>query len=75
MFTSPTCKSIRLFPLFSMLSILLFLFFQKKKKKETGRDSVLTSSSGPQTQHHLANILADHYKTEDTGFSLQLGEP
>ncbi|KAK4147958.1 uncharacterized protein C8A04DRAFT_33527 [Dichotomopilus funicola] len=36
---------------------------------------VYLTNLGPQTQHHLANILADHYKTEDTGFSLQLGEP
>lgn len=38
---------------------------------------MLTGSAcrGPQTRHHLANILADHYKVEDMGFSmLQLGE-
>jgi hypothetical protein len=34
-----------------------------------------TNHSGPQTRHHLASILADHYKTEDIGFSMGLGEP
>ncbi|KAK4237783.1 hypothetical protein C8A03DRAFT_34257 [Achaetomium macrosporum] len=36
---------------------------------------VYLTNLGPQTRHHLASILADHYKTEDIGFSLQLGEP
>ncbi|KXX81925.1 putative translation initiation factor eIF-2B subunit beta [Madurella mycetomatis] len=36
---------------------------------------VYLTNLGPQTRHHLASILADHYKTEDIGFSMQLGEP
>ncbi|KAK4158544.1 hypothetical protein C8A00DRAFT_10740 [Chaetomidium leptoderma] len=36
---------------------------------------VYLTNLGPQTRHHLASILADHYKTEDIGFSLQLDEP
>ncbi|KAK4138914.1 nagb/rpia/CoA transferase-like protein [Trichocladium antarcticum] len=36
---------------------------------------VYLTNLGPQTRHHLASILADHYKTEDIGFSFQLGEP
>ncbi|KAL2132874.1 hypothetical protein VTI74DRAFT_3188 [Chaetomium olivicolor] len=36
---------------------------------------VYLTNLGPQTRHHLASILADHYKTEDIGFTLQLGEP
>jgi translation initiation factor eIF-2B subunit beta len=36
---------------------------------------VYLTNLGPQTRHHLAMILADHYKTEDIGFSLSLGEP
>jgi hypothetical protein len=31
-----------------------------------------TCCSGPQTRHHIASILADHYKTEDLAFSMQL---
>jgi translation initiation factor eIF-2B subunit beta len=34
-----------------------------------------TACSGPQTQHHLASILADHYKTEDINFAVDLAEP
>jgi len=36
---------------------------------------VYLTNLGPQTRHHLASILADHYKTEDIGFSMQPGEP
>ncbi|KAL1842157.1 hypothetical protein VTJ49DRAFT_5930 [Mycothermus thermophilus] len=35
---------------------------------------VYLTNLGPQTRHHLASILADHYKTEDIAFSLQLDE-
>ncbi|KAK1756849.1 putative translation initiation factor eIF-2B subunit beta [Echria macrotheca] len=35
---------------------------------------VYLTNLGPQTRHHLAAILADHYKAEDVGFSLIPGE-
>ncbi len=34
-----------------------------------------TACSGPQTQHHLASILAEHYKIEDINFAARLAEP
>ncbi|KAL2157638.1 hypothetical protein VTH06DRAFT_5119 [Thermothelomyces fergusii] len=36
---------------------------------------VYLTNLGPQTRHHLASILADHYKTEDISFAMQPGEP
>ncbi|KAK4113498.1 translation initiation factor eIF2b-like protein [Canariomyces notabilis] len=33
---------------------------------------VYLTNLGPQTRHHIASILADHYKTEDLAFSMQL---
>ncbi|KAK0671831.1 hypothetical protein QBC41DRAFT_46630 [Cercophora samala] len=35
---------------------------------------VYITNLGPQTRHHLASILADHYKVEDIGYSLHDGE-
>ncbi|KAK5660091.1 hypothetical protein OQA88_13560 [Cercophora sp. LCS_1] len=35
---------------------------------------VYLTNLGPQTRHHLASIIADHYKPEDVGFSLIPGE-
>nr|4ZEM_A Chain A, Translation initiation factor eIF2b-like protein,Translation initiation factor eIF2b-like protein [Thermochaetoides thermophila]4ZEM_B Chain B, Translation initiation factor eIF2b-like protein,Translation initiation factor eIF2b-like protein [Thermochaetoides thermophila] len=35
---------------------------------------VYLTNLGPQTRHHLGGIYADHYKIEDIGFSLQVGE-
>ncbi|KAK3358892.1 hypothetical protein B0T25DRAFT_587985 [Lasiosphaeria hispida] len=35
---------------------------------------VYLTNLGPQTRHHLASIMADHYKPEDVGFSLIPGE-
>ncbi|KAL2016001.1 hypothetical protein VTK56DRAFT_4447 [Thermocarpiscus australiensis] len=36
---------------------------------------VYLTNLGPQTRPHLASIFAEHYKTEDIGFSLHSGEP
>ncbi|KAK3990874.1 hypothetical protein QBC44DRAFT_58835 [Cladorrhinum sp. PSN332] len=35
---------------------------------------VYITNLGPQTRHHFASILADHYKVEDIGYSLHDGE-